>query len=229
MLMELLRKDLRICRLPIISGITCLLGAFLLSALITSSDVTPLWKGDAANWAWALKTGCSYAAILCQSTVAMIGGTIIATERADRSAEFLAYLPPTRWQMLRSKMFVLLGAFAVIWGICLGGDLLAHRLDSESEMIDSINMLPLKAIAPFGVLTAGVGWWASARFSSTGPAVGLAFASPFVVAALLQGVVRIFDWPHVSDFSNVFGIVCTCVGLAAFTLGSLYYLRRVEP
>ena len=47
---------------------------------------------------------------------AMLGGNAIACERSDRSAHFLAYLPPTKTQILASKFLVAAGALAVLWG-----------------------------------------------------------------------------------------------------------------
>lgn len=229
MLMELLRKDLRICRLPIVTGVASLIGSFVLALLIASSASTePLWSEPSAMaWALALKHGSTFTAILCQATFAMIGGTIIATERADRSAEFLAYLPPSRWQLLRSKMIVFLGAFGIVWGICIAADLLSHWLDNR--VAAAVTSIPLTAIAPIGIISAGIGWCASAKFDNTGPAVGLAFASPIAVVGAIQGMRWAFDWPSDSNFADVFAVSCWTLGIACFLLGSIYYLRRVEP
>jgi hypothetical protein len=228
MLMELLRKDLRICRLPIVTGIASLIGSFVLAILIASSaSAAPLWsEASATAWALALKHGSTFSAILCQATLAMIGGTIIATERADRSAEFLAYLPPSRWQLLRSKMVVFLGAFGIIWGICIVADLLSRWLDSD--VAAAVTSVPLTAIAPIGIVSSGIGWCASAKFDNTGPAVGLAFAAPLAMIGAIQGARWLFNWP-ISSVPDIFSISCTTLGIAAFLLGSIYYVRRVEP
>ena len=55
----------------------------------------------------------------CSLTVALLAGNAIAGERADRSAEFIAYLPPGRWRLLASKLFLSLIRVTVICGVYL--------------------------------------------------------------------------------------------------------------
>jgi len=47
--------------------------------------------------------------------IALLSGNSIAKERADRSVEFGAFLPLTRWRRLCSKLFLPLTTVAVLW------------------------------------------------------------------------------------------------------------------
>jgi len=67
MLMPLIRKDLRICRLPLLIGAAFAIGTFALSYLVyVSAD---LWQdGNTEAWAWILRTGSSMSLVLKQAT-----------------------------------------------------------------------------------------------------------------------------------------------------------------
>ena len=100
MLMQLIRKDLRICRLPILVGVTMTIGVFaLMSTMDGFSDV---WRGGSIEtWSVMLKTGSGLSTLTSSISLTMLAGTIFAVERADRSLAFLAYLPPSRAQVLK--------------------------------------------------------------------------------------------------------------------------------
>ena len=52
-------------------------------------------------------------------TLTLLGGYAIACERADRSAEFLAYQPIPRSKILASKLVWPIAAAVVIWSVNL--------------------------------------------------------------------------------------------------------------
>ena len=117
MLIALIRKDIHICRLPIIAGVVLLLCPFAMAAVIVCN--MPLWTEatPATAWATLLGTGCYFSIMCSQPTLAMLSGNIIAAERSDRSAEFLAYLPPSRKTILCSKLIVLGAVALIVWGL----------------------------------------------------------------------------------------------------------------
>ena len=57
----------------------------------------------------------AYSLALSQLIMALIGGNAIAGERAERSAEFQAYLPIPRGKILAAKLLLVLVMVAVIW------------------------------------------------------------------------------------------------------------------
>ncbi len=231
MLTALVRKDLRLCRLPLIAGLLLLLVPFGISALIISG--MPQWQeaSRASAWAMLLGTG-SYFSVMCsQATVAMLSGNLIAAERADRSAEFLAYLPPSRWQIMGSKLAVLFGCVLAIWAVNLGVGLWATWLAGDAETARAITtgLASRGRLAAIGIASLGGGWWASARLETTGPPVALAFASPLLVLAVLQLAQYMWGWPAPADFGLMYTAGCVLFGGAAFLAGCIHFLRRIEP
>ena len=157
----------------------------------------------------------------------LLGGHAIACERGDRSAHFLACLPPTKMQILTSKLVVAVSAMAVMWGwILLSLYVIAPRLSSEP--VDFSGTVVGPGVAAVCVLTFGVGWLASACLEKTTIPIIVALVSPgaVTVALLLVGVVLRIPKVHVSDWSN---LACVLTGVIAFLAGSWYYCRRIEP
>jgi ABC-type transport system involved in multi-copper enzyme maturation permease subunit len=224
--MQLIRKDLRICRLPILVGVMMAIGVFaLMSTMDGFSDV---WRGGSiAIWSVMLKTGSSVSIITSVIALTMLAGTIFAVERADRSSEFLAYLPPSRAQVLLSKAIVL-GSWSAL-ALCLGGGgiVLADWLSDNSA--HSTLQIRMQDVIPIALASIGVGWCASACFENTGPSVGLGFAAPIVVSAGLLLASYLFGIPDDESFRTTYSVCCTATGLACLVGGSVYFIRRVEP
>ncbi len=231
MLTALVRKDLRLCRLPIIAGVLLLAAPFLMSAIMVMN--MPLWEEATAASAWAvlIATGCHFSAACSQATLAMLSGSLIAVERADRSAEFLAYLPPSRLEVLGGKLIVLGSGVCVIWGVNLCLDVVAGWLagDIQAAHLLTDNLVGFPQLAAVGMVAIGGGWCASACLDNTGPPVAVAFMSPLVVLGLVQLCRYLTGWPDALDFARVYFTSCAVAGIGAFLFGSVYYLRRVEP
>jgi ABC-type transport system involved in multi-copper enzyme maturation permease subunit len=231
MLIALIKKDVRICSLPIISGVLLLLGPFALAAALVCN--LPLWTEatPATAWATLLGTGCYFSIMSSQPTLAMISGNIIAAERGDRSAEFLAYLPPSRKQILGSKFIVLAAATLIVWGfnllVFLVADWLAGDTDAARTVISQ--MPSIRQFAAIGFVAVGAGWFASSISSSTGPAVAIALAAPMLVLVTLLLTNYLTDWPSELEFSRVYCVSCTVAGASLFAIGTTYFLRRIEP
>ncbi|MCG8650094.1 MAG: ABC transporter permease [Pirellulales bacterium] len=231
MMGTLIKKDLRICRLPLVTGLLLLLGPYAIAVMITMN--MPLWNDAASQTAWAILLAMgSFLSLTCSlPTLAMLAGNIIAVERSDRSAEFLAYLPPSRSQILLSKFIVLAGAIVVIYGLNLPLLWLANWLASDTDAMGMFtdNTFPIWYVTALNCVMVGVGWSCSACFESTGPAVGLAFASPLALQAAIQltryTTTLLDNWIFPSFY---FGS-CIGLGLVTFLAGTVYYLRRVGP
>lgn len=231
MLRALLWKDLRVNRLPLFIGVVL----FLVPHGIVAAAVAhmPLWTEARPASALAVLLGTSsYFSIMCsQAALAMLSGHVIAAERGDRSAEFLAYLPPTRAQVLLSKAAVLLGAGAVVWGVNLGLRLLANYLADGTDAARSLtgDMTSLGHLAALGALAVGGGWCASAMLENSGPAVALALVAPVTLFGVLEFTYYVFGWPDDHSFARIYFAGCWLAGIALFAGGSTYYLRRIEP
>ncbi len=231
MISALIWKDVRINRLPL------LVGAFLLVApyLVVGVAVThmPLWQEATAASAWAvlLATGGHFSIMCSQPTLAILSGNLIAVERGDRSAEFLGYLPPSRGMVLFSKAVVLAGVFSMVWGLNLLMHATAFWLSPDTDAARDLtsHMPSLARFAGLGMLAAGVGWCASANVDNSGPAVALGLAAPAVLFGLLKATNSAFNMPHDLSFGAVYFTLCPIIAAVCFLIGTISYLRRVEP
>jgi len=227
----LIRKDLRICRMSLVAGVVLLIGPYGMATVMVMN--LPLWTEATPTSAWAVLLGWgSFFSVMCsQPTLAMISGSIIAAERGDRSAEFLAYLPPARHQILQSKFTVLAGTAIVIYGVNLSIRLFANVLAGDTNGVEALtgDLPSMTYVAAVGVVAVGVGWCSSAAFSDAGPAVALAFAAPLIVLSVLNLIEYLTGWPGEFYYERIYFGSCVGVGVITFAIGTLYFLQRIEP
>lgn len=227
MLGQLIWKDLRVCRFPLIAGVALIIAAYMI-AYLAIYDENQL--GAAANWQtiWAMRVqfGGFLSVILGLVAVTMLAGSLIASERAEKTSRFLETLPIAKSRLLSSKVIVL-AAFAVMlamfaWcGIALfrwlGDQPFSFKLESE--------LLPILAS---GTAAIGVSWCAASRLESPAFAVGIGIAVPVLLLLTLTWLVRNVDIVDPDDYSLCWqAIGCGC-GLAGFVVGSIYFVRRLE-
>ena len=98
----LLWREYRLNRLLLMTGATLLLLPYAIALFDLGWDA---WWGSsqsprAENAARRFEVAAFFSIVISQLTLALLGGNAIAGERADRSAEFLAYLPVSRWRRL---------------------------------------------------------------------------------------------------------------------------------
>lgn len=224
-------KDLRLNRLPLLIGAALLLMPYIIVG--TAVTHMPLWEEAtrASAWAVLLATGCHFSVMCSQASLALLSGHVIAAERGDRSAEFLAYLPPSRSQVLLSKASVLLGAAAIVWSLNLGALFIADSLagDTDPTRMLTGGLTPLSRLAAIGMLAAGAGWCASSMLENSGPAVAFALVAPIVAFGFFQLTQYLANWPDELLFSTVYFAACWPIGVGLFGVGTAYFLRRVEP
>jgi ABC-type transport system involved in multi-copper enzyme maturation permease subunit len=164
-------------------------------------------------------------------TVALIGGNAIAVERFDRSAEFLFSLPITRRRILASKLLLALGIIVVNWLInapiiwCLE-QTAGLYLNSDPVMWWFAN------IAITGATFFGVAWGLSSFLASPASAVLGGLLAPLFVLIGIPFAPHLF-WGlghlRVCLVESSYCITCLLLAPLGFILGTLHYLRRVEP
>ncbi len=158
---------------------------------------------------------------------AFIAGNAIAGERADRSAEFAAYLPISRTSAVTSKALL---AFGVCLFICLINILTFHAtvpVDGNWPGPDTrevISVAGLTALCMFGVA-----WLFSALLTSPAMAAIPGLLAPLLLVLGLSFIEMAPGPEWVSDSIWWYLVLCSVLGLACFAAGTLYYLRRVEP
>lgn len=224
-------KDLRVNRLPLLIGMALLIAPYVVVG--TAVTHMPVWEEAtrASAWAVLLATGCYFSLMCSQASLALLSGHVIAAERGDRSAEFLAYLPPSRGQVLFSKALVLAGSAAVVWGLNWGASLIADHLagDTDAARMLTADMASIGRLAAIGVLAAGAGWCASSMLENSGPAVAFALVAPIVTFGAFQLIMYLANWPDELTFADVYFAACWPIGASLFAAGTVYFLRRVEP
>jgi ABC-type transport system involved in multi-copper enzyme maturation permease subunit len=224
---QLLWKDYRLNRGLLILGVVALVGVYVVGL---ASELSHTWPAmpSAKSWADALYSYGHLALGVLPYVAALLGGNAIACERADRSAYFLAYLPPTKWRILTSKFIVAACAVVIFWG---GNLLLMYTIAPllAPEPADFMYMFGTPSAALPGCLfTFGIGWLGSAYFEKPTVPVLAALASPVVLGmalftlASLLGISRI----ELAEWSGTVGLI---IGVVAFGVGTWYYCRRVEP
>jgi ABC-type transport system involved in multi-copper enzyme maturation permease subunit len=150
---------------------------------------------------------------LAQLTLCLLGGHLIACERVDRSAEFLAYLPVSRARILAGKITLALLCAASLW-------------------IPNLEMPVWSALgytALTGLVLFSIGWLLSSLLESPTFAICGALATTFAILMAIQTLAWLLEY----EFEVVVGLWYryTCLTLAplCFVAGTWSYLRRVEP
>ena len=171
---------------------------------------------------------CTTSIALSQITLAILGGNAIAGERADRSAEFIAYLPIRRRDLLLSKLSWGLIATIVITSINL--PLLVYWLSSIDHSDQVVNSV-------FSFVTTGICFYGvSLFFSSFQPTPTFAFAGGIITPLLIAlGLQMVFYVTGISEdqarsaLVPAYLAICLALAVVGTVLGSLIYLRRIEP
>ncbi len=230
MFRALIRKDLQISRLPLLLA-SCLLVVSPLAIAILMSIDSVLMKQTMERQLFALLIGSGFAIhVTAQLSLAILSANLIAVERVDRSADFLAYLPPNRDMVLRSKATVL-GATALILllvPLALTGSALCWgERPGPAPSIEMFHIL--LTISAIGVCAAGIGWWASCTLSSNAVAILLALLAPALPSISVLLICLALGIEDAAHAGALLAAVCLATGTAGFVLGTRHYLRRNEP
>ena len=169
----LLWREYRLNRLILAFAAVLLLLPYVIALLATGIAVI---TGESTREFPEMAIAFSYA--LSWLTVFLLAGNAIAGERADRSAEFIAYLPLQRWRMLTSKLLLSLIAFAVILAFnTLMTVILVGPVDVTKGQFWFIVMC-----FSGGLLSYGSSWLASSLQSSAVSAITTGFVTTVLVS-----------------------------------------------
>lgn len=165
--------------------------------------------------------------MLSTITSALLGGYAFAAERADRSAEFLAYLPPSRLATIVSKTVFAAGVglalvlihLSIILYLCL-----SLQLPGSPGVVDLDLLIVCMAVS---TLMFGTAWLCSTV--TGGPALAAGFGMLSSIAAICGmyfGLQRIIPLDTITQYFN---ILCIAVGVTCYVVGTVYYIRRFSP
>ncbi len=224
----LIWREYRLNRPTLITGAVFLLLPYLVILIAGWWSEAP---GSDAN---AFVGAAFYSLIFSQLIVAVLGGNAFAGERADRSAEFIAYLPLSRTRLLGSKLSLAFSTTALIWGTNLLVLWIVASLVPELWQQYYTHRFPfiLSNIAITSMAFFGVSWFISSFQSSPTFAVLGGLITPLLVLMVLHAAAWAIDMDDRSVYQFVesgFLIICPILAVVCFSIGTWYYLHRVEP
>ncbi len=226
MIAQLLWKEYRTQKAVLILGITFLVGPFLV-----------YFGGTSSGFADSMSSGSYVIAmvasiVLSQITLLVLGGSIIATERQNRSLEFQLLLPPTRSHLLIAKTLFCLAVMAVIW-LCLL--VMAEIIlpfcvpENQAEQFSRVVRYTYQFSCPFGLAMFGIAWMGSAVFENIAIPTVLGLA---IVIAVVTIASRIPQWIGLSDsivqeyFGKALALVYLIIAIATYIGGWKLFTRR---
>lgn len=199
---------------------------YLLAGLFALGDYLSLGARLGLQWQKYCGVACIGGMFMSALLGAFVAGTVVAGERADRSAEFFAYLPISRRDAITAKAIFALGTCLALWLVSVGAYLLVILAWPEVDPRELVGILT--AFVLTGVLIFGVSWLFSTLLRSPAIAAGAGLISlvfVFVSAALIE---EAWD-PKGKAIEAWYPVVCIFIGVTCFAVGVRHYLRRIEP
>lgn len=223
----LLWKDLRV-NLPImVAAVFIWTAAHTVATVVLLTYASQEQSTDAVSWFAALHRVTAASLMFSQVLIGALGANAMASERGDRSAEFLFSLPATRRQFLASKFIVALGIALAIW--------LWHVFIMEIICpAFGVGIIPRGLPAYFSVAVSGISvfggaWLASSFMKSTAYALLLGMTPFAVIGILFMNNVVLKGWPPEETREVWYAGIHLTLGVLAFAAGTWFYARRVEP
>lgn len=131
MIWALVQKDLRLLRFYLFTLVVALLLCFVSAGIVTMvilENKANIWDESTVIFAATLSGGIFLSFFVNLVFASLFSGSTVPLERADRSSQFLASLPPTRLQIFSSKLLVVLSIVSISFGFCLLMWFVANRL-----------------------------------------------------------------------------------------------------
>lgn len=227
----LLWKDYRIIRLILRSGMVGMFLMFLGSLLIEWVQFRHGMSGERAyNWIGALGGGLTLSLMLWMIFLGLVGGTLLASERSDRSAIFVAYLPASRGTKFLSKAIWGVGILMLVLGITFAV-LYAAMSDHERSQPEFLYVLLCRfaCLAVTGALIFGGAWLFAALTGSPAVSACAGIAMPLLLwAGVFSYGTFQPGWSSSRDVTTwtIYAIVAGLLGILCFISGSIWALVR---
>lgn len=226
-MMTLLRKDVRLSRLPLVVAMTLTIAPYAATAILLyqvySPDLPPI-----ATVADYLASAAVFGLMFSIVTAGMFSGNIVACERADGSSVFLASQPVSRGQILLSKVSLVAIVITTVWVVHIGVlYVLAPSLATDAKPYAQIEN-PMVFAGTLVLLTTGVGLFASILGRSPSMAISAGLASAFFVP---WSVYMVSQWFGMApDHVRLTSTSLQCVvGIGGLLSGAAIYIKRVDP
>ncbi|MGA2061976.1 MAG: hypothetical protein ABSG67_15935 [Thermoguttaceae bacterium] len=209
----LLWKDWRQSELCLLAGMMFIIGPYM-------PLIYPYIHGYDFNSAWITSTAIS------QLTIALVAGNIIACERADRSAAFLAYQGITRNKILTSKLIICFITFTLIYAISC---ILSFWLDMSRfrDEMDEIRVMQAFFFAT-GFCFFGCCWLLSDVLTNPVAAIVFGLFPPLFIISGLSITSFYLDWPSGKAYPYWYIVFVTTTGLISFVAGTWHFITSKE-
>jgi ABC-type transport system involved in multi-copper enzyme maturation permease subunit len=231
---QLLRKDWVIYRWPIIAaGILWTVGPLLTWVCWIMRDPNRMGSNPGDYVGTFGVASLAVTVILA----AIFGGGAFASERHDRTADFMAMLPVTRGKIIVSKLVISGSCIVLLWLLglltCFFSELIYKKFLVDRGLVSFAASLDWGAdLMPFlalGIMAFGIAWF----FSSLINQAAVAATVSVVITVSLFVLINVFadHWRWFLEFSPniVFTSLPLLFGITSFVLGTVQYLKRVRP
>jgi len=227
----LIWKDIRLNRPALLLGAVLFLLPYI---AVLAISVHSRLRGGASLWRYDPVLMAGFVSLLLSLlTLTILSGSSLAAEREDRSAEFLACLPPTRWMVVGSKAAVIGFVSLLVFGINLLTILCVAPLleGAPTEFIPGVHDRPaveFLTITIAATLLMGVAWFCSSCVGRASTAIAAALLAPPGLAGVLLIALYTLDVP-LSWLGPTFRIAAVLLGIAGMVAGTIVFVRRFEP
>lgn len=240
MILTLIRRDFRLLRNYWRSAVIATIGCYVVNAImivwLTHYQAAEM-KTLAVRSLLVLQAGSTVGNGVAVLFAALLAGSVFTLERADRSAEFLACLPPTRRDNLISKLVVVFATTMVMFLIhTLANVAVATMLPyvrSTTQLIPAngqVSVMGMLSILAFTSSIIGGSLAVSAWMKSNGVLILCGLLTPILVLSFVSACNYFLGIKaegtalqiRMTTAAAVFGCVLTYCGC-------YWYLTRNEP
>jgi hypothetical protein len=232
----IISKDFSLLRTYIRSSVLVTLGCYLLAVALTiwlTSAHEKTMQTIVQRIFLSLSVGSHFGFIATCLLGALLAGSAVTLERSDRSVEFLACLPPTRWQNLSSKLLVVCSAVLIMVVIHIATTVAAHQLipyvrsDTRTQVPDASGVTTYLCLI---ASTVGGAWGFASCMRSNGAPILLGIGTPFLTLSLVSFVGWVLDIASEGNsFQLRYNTGAVILGFTLGLVGSYLYLTRTEP
>jgi hypothetical protein len=237
MIRALLSKDLLLLKHYVAASLILTFASYLAASvlMIGAASNFEYLQDWSSRFFMVLQTGQHLGFFATGFCSALLAGSVLTLERADRSVEFLACLPPNRYQHLFSKLIVLLGTTFAMLSIhsiaVLGSILLLPYVRSITSASSSGQELPTLFLFLACVTSIIGGSLATSAWQkSNGVPILCGLLTPLFLILLLRKAEQLLDLPTPRDGQSLrlaWGLLVG--GLFLSFCGCYWYVERTEP
>jgi ABC-type transport system involved in multi-copper enzyme maturation permease subunit len=228
-MIALLQKDFRLYRAAFVAAAIVIVAPYLLAMIAMFYNLLSYPDRQISG---IFEFASMFGVLGTIVVAAIFAGCAFSIERRDRSAEFLAMLPVSRWQIAISKLLVPIPVLCGIWLVHASSFFLVVAYEgrnAESAPYISGLFAAYALSSSAMILTFGIAWFAGVFLKS--PAISASVAlTALITSGFLIGLEYNDAVANVNlNAGTVFFFFAAITGILAFLIGILCYVKRVSP